>query len=181
MKSLHTLALICALCLLPNLAAAQLSSDPGFAVTGAHPLGGPSAYGSLADGRYVTFDGLSFDLYAGDGTWQSNLGSISSFMWPSFVEVDPTGSYVVAGESTNGNLFKVQLNGAGVTLLAKLVFQPAADKTLQRAEVTRFRNSLIREAFVMLADERSPRFIESRINSYLDPDILALVQQQRQG
>ncbi len=66
-------------------------------------------------------------------------------------------------------------------LLAKLVFQPAADKTLQRAEVTRFRNSLIREAFVMLADERSPRFIESRINSYLDPDILALVQQQRQG
>ena len=122
MKSLHTLALICALCLLPNLAAAQLSSDPGFAVTGAHPLGGPSAYGSLADGRYVTFDGLSFDLYAGDGTWQSNLGSISSFMWPSFVEVDPTGSYVVAGESTNGNLFKVQLNGAGVTLLAKLVF-----------------------------------------------------------
>jgi hypothetical protein len=91
-------------------------------VTGTHPLGGPCAYGSLADGRYVTFDGLSFDIYFGDGTWQSNLGSISSFMWPSFVEVDPTGSYVVAGESTNGNLFKVQLNGAGVTLLANLVF-----------------------------------------------------------
>lgn len=64
-------------------------------------------------------------------------------------------------------------------LLAKLVFQPAADKTQQRAEVTRFRNSLIREAFVMLADEQSPRFIESRINSYLDPDVLALVREHR--
>jgi hypothetical protein len=122
MRLSNALALLSALCLLPNLAAAQLTSDPGFAVTDTVPLGGPSAYGSLADGRYVTFDGLSFDLYANDGTWQTNLGAISSFMWPSFLEVDPTGTFVIAGESTNGNLFKVQLNGAGVTLLANLVF-----------------------------------------------------------
>ena len=122
MKPCKTLALLSALWLLPNGAAAQLSSDPGFAVSNSVSLGGPSAYGSFPDGRYVAFDGLSFDLYASDGTWQANLGAISSFMWPSFVEVDPTGTFVIAGESTNGNLFKVQVNGSGVTLLANLVF-----------------------------------------------------------
>ncbi|MEO2161502.1 MAG: hypothetical protein ABGY29_03155, partial [bacterium] len=122
MRLFNSLALLSALCLLANPAEAQVDPNPGFAVTAAVPLGGPSAYGSLADGRYVAFDGLTFDLYASDGTWHANLGSISSFMWPSFVEVDPTGTFVIAGESTNGNLFKVQLNGAGVTLLANLVF-----------------------------------------------------------
>jgi len=66
-------------------------------------------------------------------------------------------------------------------LLAKLIFQPAADKTQQRADVARFRNSLVREAFVMLADERSPRFMETRINSYLDPDVLMAISQMRGG
>lgn len=117
-----TLAVATALCLLPSVAAAQLSADPGFALTETFALGGPSAYGSLADGSYVTFDGLSFDLYGSDGTWQSNLGSIASFMWPSFVEVDPTGTFAIVGESSNGNLFRVQLNGSGVTLLANLTF-----------------------------------------------------------
>jgi len=122
MRLCNTLACFSALCLLPTAAVAQLSSDPGFAVTSTVPLDGPKAYGSLPDGRYVAFDGLSFDLYASDGTWQANLGTISSFMWPSFVEVDPTGIFVIAAESTNGNLFKVQLNGSGVTLLTNLVF-----------------------------------------------------------
>ncbi len=66
-------------------------------------------------------------------------------------------------------------------LLAKLIFQPAADKTQQRADVARFRNSLVREAFVMLADERSPRFMETRINSYLDPDVLLAISKMRGG
>jgi chemotaxis protein MotA len=66
-------------------------------------------------------------------------------------------------------------------LLARLVFQPAADKTLQRAEVARFRNNLVREAFVMLADERAPRYIESRINSYLDPDVLAVIRTKKRS
>lgn len=104
------------------VASAQLTSDSGFALTETHALGGLSAYGSLNDGRYVGFDGMSFDLFASEGTWQANLGTISSFMWPSFVKVDPTESYAIIGESTNGNLFKVALDGSGVTLLANLTF-----------------------------------------------------------
>jgi len=122
MNLFKLLAVSTAFSLLPSRAEAQLVSDPGFVVSKTLDLGAPSAYGSLLDGRYVAFDGLTFDLFASDGTWQANLGSISSFMWPSFVEVDPSQTFVIAGESSNGNLFKVALNGAGVQLLANMSF-----------------------------------------------------------
>lgn len=57
-------------------------------------------------------------------------------------------------------------------LFSRLIFQPAADKTLQRESIIRFRNKLMVEGFVMLAEERTPRYIESRINSFLDPTVL---------
>ncbi len=57
-------------------------------------------------------------------------------------------------------------------IFAKLVFQPAADKTLQRESIIRFRNNLMVEGFVMLAEERTPRYITARINSFLDPKVL---------
>lgn len=57
-------------------------------------------------------------------------------------------------------------------LVARLVFQPAADKTQQRLDIARFRSSLVCEALVMIAQEKSPRFIEDRINSFLDPEVL---------
>ena len=58
-------------------------------------------------------------------------------------------------------------------LLARLVFQPAADKTLQREQIVRYRNYLMMEGFVMLAEERPARYIETRINSMIDPNLLA--------
>ena len=56
--------------------------------------------------------------------------------------------------------------------LAKFVFQPAADKNMQREEIYRFRNYLMLEGFVMLAEERPARYVEERIKSFLDPAIL---------
>ena len=35
----------------------------------------------------------------------------------------------------------------------------------------RFRNFLITEGFVLLAESKSPRFIQDKMNSYLDPKI----------
>ncbi len=58
-------------------------------------------------------------------------------------------------------------------LLARLVFQPAADKTLQREQIVRYLNYLMMEGFVMLAEERPARYIETRINSMIDPNLLA--------
>lgn len=56
-------------------------------------------------------------------------------------------------------------------LFAKLVFGPAATKIKQREEIVRFRNYLVAEGLVLLADKKNPRFIQDKMNSYLDPAI----------
>ncbi len=56
-------------------------------------------------------------------------------------------------------------------LLARLVFGPAAAKVQQREEIARFRNEMLLEGMAMLADKASPRHIQDRMNSYLDPTI----------
>tara|TARA_B100000686_G_scaffold252618_1_gene263366 strand:- start:193 stop:1017 length:825 start_codon:yes stop_codon:yes gene_type:complete len=56
-------------------------------------------------------------------------------------------------------------------LFARMVFAPAATKATQKAGIQRFRNLLISEGLAMLAEHRSPRFIQDKMNSYLDPAI----------
>ena len=56
-------------------------------------------------------------------------------------------------------------------LLARLVFMPAATKVMQREQIVRFRNYLLAEGLAMLADRKSPRYIQDKMNSYLDPAI----------
>ncbi|MGE5504546.1 MAG: motility protein A [Actinomycetota bacterium] len=56
-------------------------------------------------------------------------------------------------------------------LLARLVMMPAANKAFQRESIIRFRNMLVAEGLSMLADRKSPRFIQDAMNSYLDPAI----------
>ena len=56
-------------------------------------------------------------------------------------------------------------------LMARLVFIPAANKVEQRQQIMRFRNHLLVEGFAMLADKKSPRYIQDAMNSYLDPSI----------
>jgi len=56
-------------------------------------------------------------------------------------------------------------------LFQRLIFSPAATKVEQKAGILRFRNFLVTEGFAMLAEHRSPRYIQDRMNSYLDPEI----------
>lgn len=56
-------------------------------------------------------------------------------------------------------------------LFARIIFIPASTKILQREEIIRFRNYLIAEGLALLADKKSPRYIQDRMNSYLDPAI----------
>ncbi len=55
-------------------------------------------------------------------------------------------------------------------LLARLFFQPAADKTLQRERFKRFRSYLLLEGFVLMAEGELPRSVQLKLNSFLDPD-----------
>lgn len=54
---------------------------------------------------------------------------------------------------------------------ARLIFIPAASKIQQREQILRFRNYLICEGLTLLADKKSPRYIQDKMNSYLDPAI----------
>lgn len=56
-------------------------------------------------------------------------------------------------------------------LVARLVCLPAADKLMQKEEIMRFRNYMITEGLVLLAEKQTPRFMQDRLNSFLDPKI----------
>jgi chemotaxis protein MotA len=53
---------------------------------------------------------------------------------------------------------------------ARMVYMPAAAKLQQKQETLRFRNQLITEGLVMLVANRSPRYIQDRLNSFLHFD-----------
>jgi chemotaxis protein MotA len=64
---------------------------------------------------------------------------------------------------------------------ARMVFLPTASKVLQREQIIRFRNYLIAEGLALLADRKSPRYIQDRMNSYLDPAIHFNIDKMRSG
>ncbi|MBI4968662.1 MAG: MotA/TolQ/ExbB proton channel family protein [Rhodospirillales bacterium] len=56
-------------------------------------------------------------------------------------------------------------------MAARLFFIPVASKLQQREEIVRFRNYLVAEGLALLAERKSPRYIQDRMNSFLDPSI----------
>jgi chemotaxis protein MotA len=56
-------------------------------------------------------------------------------------------------------------------LFARVIFIPAATKITQREQIIRFRNFLVAEGLALLVDKKSPRYIQDRMNSYLNPAI----------
>ncbi len=52
---------------------------------------------------------------------------------------------------------------------ARLLFLPAAHKFQEKEETERFRNCMMVEGLCMLAEQRSPRFMQDRLNSFLHP------------
>jgi chemotaxis protein MotA len=56
-------------------------------------------------------------------------------------------------------------------LFARLIYIPASNKIMQREQIVRFRNYLVAEGLILMADRKSPRYIQDKMNSYLDPAI----------
>ena len=52
---------------------------------------------------------------------------------------------------------------------ARMVFIPAANKLMQKEETERFRNLMVVEGLIMLAEKKSPRYMQDRLNSFLEP------------
>ena len=53
-------------------------------------------------------------------------------------------------------------------ILARIVFIPLATKAAARNDVTLFKNNLQMEGLVLLAERKSPRYIQDKINSFVD-------------
>ncbi len=53
---------------------------------------------------------------------------------------------------------------------ARMLYIPAASKIIQKQEGLRFRNQLITEGMVMLVANKSPRYIQDWLNSFLRPE-----------
>ncbi len=56
-------------------------------------------------------------------------------------------------------------------LTARMIYMPAASKIMQKQDNLRFRNHLITEGMVMLVANRSARYIQDRLNSFLKPGL----------
>ncbi len=48
---------------------------------------------------------------------------------------------------------------------------PTTKNVQRREEIVRFRNYLVAKGLALLAERKSPRYIQDRVNSYLDPAI----------
>lgn len=101
---------------------AQVDPSPGYRAGEVQDLSGDRAYATFADGRLLSFDGLSFEVYDEDGSLLSTIGSVSNFVFPSFVVLHPSEAYAVVGESSNGDLFRVDLVQSTVASFANLNF-----------------------------------------------------------
>ncbi|HEY8189425.1 MAG TPA: MotA/TolQ/ExbB proton channel family protein [Micavibrio sp.] len=53
---------------------------------------------------------------------------------------------------------------------ARMIYMPAASKLLQKQDSLRFRNHLITEGMALLVANKSPRYIQDRLNSFLRPE-----------
>ena len=54
---------------------------------------------------------------------------------------------------------------------ARLLYLPAASKIMQKQDNLRFRNHLITEGMTMLVANKSPRYIQDRLSSFLKPGL----------
>jgi chemotaxis protein MotA len=64
---------------------------------------------------------------------------------------------------------------------ARLVFIPAANKLMQKQETERFRNLMVVEGLIMLAEKKTPRFMQDRLNSFLEPQNHFNIDKQLRG
>jgi len=94
--------------------------SPGFAPHHEHALGAFDALATLPNSDRIVFDGTIVWREAEDGTFLQLLGTFSAPVFASFVLPDPTSTYALVGESSNGEIYRVDLGGAGLNFLCDL-------------------------------------------------------------
>lgn len=104
------------------LPALALDTSPAGYELSALPYPAAGSVATLSNGDFVVFDGLSIDRYDAAGNLLQNLHTLPGSVFTSFAIVDPTESFVVFGESSNGEIFKIDLATSTKTSLTNLTF-----------------------------------------------------------
>ena len=81
-----------------------------------------STFATLSDGSRVHFDGATVTHQASDGSFLATLHAFPSFLFTGAIAIDPNEDSLLVGESTNGDVFRVELDGTGATYLANLPY-----------------------------------------------------------
>lgn len=56
-------------------------------------------------------------------------------------------------------------------LSARLLYLPAAERLIHNEEIMRFRYYLITEGLILLVERKGPRYVQDKLNSFIDPSI----------
>lgn len=110
----------------PLSATPQDTPSAGFGlVDEAYP--GAFLTATLDNGDVVSFDGIVVARYDDSGNHIVDLATMPGFLFGSFLLASADESHAVLGESTNGDLFRIDLSAGGATLLTNLAYNYAAD------------------------------------------------------
>lgn len=123
-NTLSRIGLALALTAAPLLA--RDTTGAGWGQDGSTPLStitALSAYDTLSNGDRVVFDGSQAWIEHDDGVVFAFLGATPvAGNFSSFIEVDPSETFAILGESSNGVIYRAPLSGGGLVPLATLVF-----------------------------------------------------------
>ena len=121
--SLRTSGLL-AFFLLPLSASAQDQPVAGFAATPeVAPVAGTGFLSAtFANGDILIFDGVQVDRFTAGGLFVDNLETLPGFVFPSFLELSPDETFAILGESSTGELRRVDTLVGGSAVLNTLAF-----------------------------------------------------------
>lgn len=124
--NLSKLGALALLTVLPSLSFAAGTPEAGFQTAVLNYPGQASTL-TLANGDVITYDGVTVDRYDAAGNLIANLATFSPSVFTGAFAVDPTGTFAIVGESSTGDIFRVDLSVGGLSLLANLNFNFDAD------------------------------------------------------
>lgn len=105
----------------PTPQAAQTRVADGFTLAASTPIPLYSVFAPLAAGTRLEFDGVHVRTVP-SAVGAPPLLQLSAFVFPSFLLVDPSSSFAIAGESSSMNLWRIDLVNGGATVLANVSF-----------------------------------------------------------
>lgn len=115
---------LCGAALLAPTASADVV-HPGFGLDAANLVPrytSLAAHDTLSNGNRVVYDGTLIWIESATGTFLQQLDNPTSNQFLGFVEVDPTETFAVFGETSQGRIFRVPLTGGTSTQLTVLPF-----------------------------------------------------------